>query len=319
MTSNATGATFNTWYNAYAAGRGIWKWDQALVAYQRHMGRYTGSAVSILEIGVQSGGSIDMYKAVLGASCHYYGMDINPKCTSYQDASTTIAILDQGDATQWVHFFTNVAPSVDILVDDGGHQAFQMLTTLTSAFPHVNPGGVHLIEDIHGQNEDYLTNLFNPAATFLASQAANIASIHIYPFVFAVQKLGGSYAPPLKVAAAATYGDITTLVAALPSHLGQVVELSNPAWGSHHTADALMTFFKTFNDLHQGTVTPSPEGCFSDAVAFPQCTMLVTDNHMQSLITSVDIYPTYTQVNVASAPPSIYAARKGTVWIPYSG
>jgi hypothetical protein len=308
---------FQEWYGAYTQGRGIWKWDQALVAYQRFMSRYTGQPVSLLEIGVQSGGSIDMYKAVLGAGCHYYCMDINPKCSSYQDATTTIAILDQGDAAQWTHFFTNVVGNVDVLVDDGGHQAFQMTTTMTSAFPHVNAGGVHLIEDIHGQNGDYLTGMFNPVATFLAGQGAAVASVHIYPFVLVVQKSGGTYAPPPKTAAAATFADIATMIAALPSHLGQVVELANPAWGSHHTGDALMNMFKTFYDLHQGAVTPVPAGCFSDAVKFPQCTMQVQNNHLQSLVSAVDIYPTYTQVHVAAAPPGIFASRKGTVWIPY--
>lgn len=313
------GQTFVDWYNAYSSGRGVWKWHQALEAYQIHMGRFAGQKVSVLEIGVQSGGSIDMYKTVLGGQCHYYGMDINPKCTQFADQMSTISILDQGNAAHWSHFFTNIVKEVDIIVDDGGHQAFQMLTTLQQGFPHLRPGGVHLIEDIHGQNENYIPGLFNPAADFLAAQGGQVASVHIYPFVMVAQKTGGSYVAPALSPAIATVDTFEKLFAALPYHRGKILQLQTSVWPSLLSADSLKGFFSNFYQLHTGSVTSLPVGCFSDGDKFPECTMHVTNTQLQSLVTRVDIYASVAQIHVAAAAPSIYAKRRGNVWIPYKG
>lgn len=321
--SNATNVTLATklqtfmqWYDGYSSGLGIWKWQQALMAYQRHFARYANYDVKLLEVGVQSGGSIAMYRAALGAKCHYYGMDINPKCTQFDNPFTTIAILDQGQEAHWNHYWANVVPNVDILIDDGGHQGFQMLTTLRQ-LPHIAPGGVHLIEDIHGTNENYMTSLFNPGADFLASQGDQVAAVHIYPFVMVVQKAGGSYVPPPPAVAAVTVATVDQLMQTLPHYRGQTVRLANPTWETMLSANGLKNFFNTFYTLHEGHVDPQPAGCFNDAVKFPQCTMYVTNTELQSLVSGVDIYPTYVHVHVAATPPTIYATRRGTIWIPY--
>lgn len=319
FTRSAKKQTFVDWYNAYATGRGIWKWHQALEAYQRHFGRFAGGPVALLEIGVQSGGSIDMYKAVLGAQCHYYGMDINKNCKKFADPQTTISILDQGNAAHWSQFFTTVVSQVDIIIDDGGHQAFQMLTTLKEGFPHIKPGGVHLIEDIHGQNENYVPGLFEPAADFLQGQGVLVSSVHIYPFMLVVQKAGGSYVPPALSTPAVTVDTFEKVLAALPHHPGKTIMLKTSVWKSLLSAAGLKGFFNTFYALHQGTSSSSPNGCFSDGEKFPECTMHVANTQLQSQVTAVDIFPEFALIHVAPAAPTIYAARKGTEWIPYSG
>jgi len=319
--NTSKGPTFVGWYDAYSSGRGIWKWKNALEAYQTHFERYQTEATkfSIIEIGVQSGGSIDMFKAVLGANCHYYGCDINPKCTNFADAAATITIMDQGDANHWLNFYATVVPTVDMIVDDGGHQPHQMLTTLQQSFAHINPGGVHLVEDIHGQNGDYDTNFFGPAGDFLGAYIEEVGSVHLYPFVLVVQKVGGSYVRPAAIAPAATFDTVEGLVAAMPSHLGKVLQLKNTAWPPLTGALGLKALFTAFYELHGGQVTPYPANCFDDTVSTPDCTMYVSNTALQSLVTKVDIFNDYCQVFVAAAPPQILATRKGTDWIPYEG
>jgi len=311
--------TFVGWYDAYTSGRGIWKWKNALDAYQVHFARFQGSPVALVEIGVQSGGSINMFKEVLGANCHYYGCDINPKCNNFADGLATITIMDQGDPAAWVNFYAAVVKTVDIIVDDGGHQPYQMLTTLQSSFAHINPGGVHLVEDIHGMNGDYNAGFFGPAATFLAAHVGQVASVHMYPFVLAVQKAGGSYVAPAPGAAAATFDSVEALVAALPNHLGQALHLKNAAWPTLLSAVGMQALFTAFYEVNGGKVTPQPANCFEDAIKTPECTMYVANTPLQNLVSSVNIYPTHAEIFVAAAPPSIHATRKGTEWIPYSG
>jgi len=314
-------ATFTGWYDAYNTGKGIWKWHNALQAYQTHFARFQTNTVkfSLVEIGVQSGGSIKMFQEVLGPNCHYYGCDINPKCNNFANPLATITIMDQGDANQWTNFYAKVVPMVDMIVDDGGHQPYQMLVTLQQSFAHLNAGGVHLIEDIHGVNGDYMQGLFNPAGDMLGASVSHVAAVHLYPFVMVVQKSGGTYVQPSPTTPAATFDSVEALVGATPQHLGKVLHLKNPAWPSLLTAVGLKSLFLAFYELHGGKVTPHPPNCFEDAIATPDCTMYVTNTALQNLVTSVNIYPGHAEVFVAAAPPSIYATRRGTEWIPYSG
>merc|ERR1719159_1413126 len=98
--------TFPGFYNSHTTGRGIWKWSNSLDVYQRHFAPMAGQAgLSLGEVGVQSGGSILMWKAVLGAQLKVYGFDINPNCKQFADATTTITIGDQGDVKMWESFF----------------------------------------------------------------------------------------------------------------------------------------------------------------------------------------------------------------------
>jgi len=77
-------------------------------------------------------------------------------------------------------------------------QAHQMLTTIQQVLPHMNSGGFFLTEDIHGQNDDYLSKFFHPAADQIAWQASSsrVSSVHLYPFVLGVQITGGSEITP---------------------------------------------------------------------------------------------------------------------------
>lgn len=308
-----TAPTFLGWYNDHAAGPGIWKWSNALAAYQHHLAPMMQKPVSVLEVGVQSGGSVSMWQTVMGAQCHYYGMDINDKCTSFTGSMSTIFIGDQGQVADWSRFFSTVVGALDVVVDDGGHLGYQMVTTLQQVFPHLNPGGVHAVEDIHNQNGDYMTHFFNPAADFIASQATSVASVHIYPYLLMVQKT--SSVAQTEEQASVAVSTIPELMAAMPNNRGKTIRLANPQWGSFHTADALKNIFGTFNELHGGKIVQEPAGCHS--VEHGACTMRVEDSSLQALVFGVHIYPSATLVEVAQQPPVIEAVRKGDVWIPY--
>jgi len=255
-----------------------------------------------------------MYRAVL-PQAHYYGMDINKNCLQFQDMQTTIYMGDQGSVQTWSHFFSAVTPVLDICIDDGGHQAHQMLTTLQQVLPHMNPGGFFLTEDIHGVNDDYLQKFFIPAAQTIAG-TKTLQSVHLYPFILGLQMV--SQTAPTFPQATAWVSDIPSLIAALPQNLGGTICLQNSAWGSFVAADALMNFFGTFYDLNGGVVREEPPKCHN-LDDTNQCAMLATNTHLQNLVKGVHIYQNSLFVEVHASPPSIAAYRKGEVWIPYNG
>lgn len=309
----AVAPTFQDYYEQHT-GRGVWKWNVALDAYQRHFNSFASKAGSMLEIGVQSGGSINMYHAVL-PNLYYYGMDINRNCEAFKDATTTIYLGDQASVPGWLHFFSAVATQgLDICIDDGGHQAHQMLATIQQVLPHMNQGGFFLTEDIHGVNDDYLSKFFHPAADAIGFSHL-VDSVHLYPFVLGVQMVPGVWQPP---AAVATYSTFADLMKSLPQHLGTAVKLENSAWGANWlTADALKNFFNTFYNIYEGVVRQEPEHCHNGMA--DTCAMIVTNTEQQNLVKGVHIYKTHAIVEVHAAPPVIAAYRKGSQWIAYNG
>ncbi len=188
-------------------GPGIWKWNHYFDIYDRHFSRFRGREVHVLEIGIYSGGSLELWRNYFGQNCHIYGIDIEPACMAYEGDSVRVFIGDQGDRAFWKQF-RQAVPTLDIVVDDGGHLPEQQIVTIEELLPYLRPGGVYLCEDRHGKQNGFAAyvygmswninaidqiqeNFENPERRLLckasALQAA-IKSIHLYPFVTVIEK-----------------------------------------------------------------------------------------------------------------------------------
>lgn len=183
-------------------GPGIWKWRHYLDIYHRHLSKFIGRHVEVVEVGVYSGGSLRMWKQYFGSGCRISGVDIQEACRAYEDASTTIYIGDQADRAFWQRFREHV-PVVDVLIDDGGHRPEEQMVTLEEMLPHLRPGGVYICEDIHGAGNRFASfahslagnlNAFvnDPSPESLAaiptSFQAAVGSVHLYPFAVVIEK-----------------------------------------------------------------------------------------------------------------------------------
>ena len=102
-----------------------------------------------MEIGVQSGGSLDLWRHYFGDKLFLYGIDINPYAKILFDdpPHTKIFVGDQENRTFWAEVRSNV-PRIDILLDDGGHTAQQQITTFEEMYDFVSQNGIYMIEDV---------------------------------------------------------------------------------------------------------------------------------------------------------------------------
>ncbi len=200
-----SGGALRAHFDAHREGPGIWKWLHYFDIYERHLKRFVGREVRILEVGVYSGGSLDMWHAYFGPHCHVYGVDIEPACVAYAKERTHVLIGDQADRSFWRRVREEV-PRFDIVIDDGGHEPEQQIVTLEELVPHMNPGGVYLCEDIVGHNNEFatyalaLTKALNEASTLQRAESgleasiaptpfqAEVHSIHFYPLVCVIEK-----------------------------------------------------------------------------------------------------------------------------------
>jgi len=144
--------------------RGMTKPIHFLEAYLPHFAEMRERGrVRLLEIGVFSGGSLEMYRQFFtGTDLHIVGVDIDADCRDFAAADTRIELGDQEDRGFWRRFKGQHEP-FDVIVDDGGHTCEQQIVTFESMFDMVTPGGVYIIEDIggstHGRFLAYVTGL----------------------------------------------------------------------------------------------------------------------------------------------------------------
>ncbi len=181
-------------------GSDLWKCRHYFPIYERNLSKFRGKEVHILEIGIFSGGSLDMWHAYFGDKSHVYGVDIEPVCRAYEADRTKIFIGDQVNSKFWEYVIRHV-PRLDIVIDDRGHKSFQQIATLEAVLPHLSPGGVFLCEDIHDSFNTfhaYIRGLsrnlhtMRPTGEELVVNAVefqrSIDSIHSYPFVTVIEK-----------------------------------------------------------------------------------------------------------------------------------
>lgn len=129
-------------------GRLMHKWLHYFEIYERHLERFRGKEVHMLEIGVFHGGSVQMWKEYLGPRAHIYGVDIMPRAKELEEDRVKIFIGDQSDPA-FLASLREQIPRVDILLDDGGHTMQQQIVTFLQLFHHVKDDGVYLCEDLH--------------------------------------------------------------------------------------------------------------------------------------------------------------------------
>jgi len=159
---NASAGRLERYFDAHRTGAGIWKWRHYFPIYERHFSKFRGTDFHFLEIGIYSGGSLCMWRDYFGPAAHIYGVDIQPDCKVYETDRTKIFIGDQSDPSFWEEFRSRV-PTLDVVVDDGGHTFHQQAISFEQLLPHLRSGGVYLCEDVAGED--------NPFAAFIAGMA----------------------------------------------------------------------------------------------------------------------------------------------------
>lgn len=137
------------------------KWIPYFDVYEKHFSKFVNKAPVIVEVGVQGGGSLQMWRKYFGADAKIYGIDIDPRIHEHQphyDENIQLFVGDQESPEFWYQFLKQV-PEIDIFIDDGGHSMGQQIVTVSEVFPHIKMGGVFLCEDTH---TSYYSGLTNP-------------------------------------------------------------------------------------------------------------------------------------------------------------
>ena len=146
------------------SGKVSLKWELYLKEYDRVLREYQDSPVNILEIGVQNGGSLEVWSQYFRNAKLIVGVDIDDKCQSlvYSDSRIQVIIGDccQQDVLEKI---TGQAATFDLVFDDGSHQSADIIKAFLLYFPNLSVDGLYIIEDLHCSYwENYQGGLFDP-------------------------------------------------------------------------------------------------------------------------------------------------------------
>jgi hypothetical protein len=121
-------------------GRQIDKWSHYLDIYEKHFARFRGKSPRVLEIGVDHGGSLQLWKRYFGHGAEIIGVDV-VDYRLFKEEQINVYKYDQKDPS-----ICSLGP-FDIVIDDGSHVREDQEISFANLWPRCR--GVYLIEDCH--------------------------------------------------------------------------------------------------------------------------------------------------------------------------
>jgi SAM-dependent methyltransferase len=126
------------------------KWEQYLGIYQGEMERFiaAGKPVRLLEIGVQNGGSLEVWSKFFPPGSAITGIDIEPAVADLKFAGNVRAFVADVNDMEKVEGCIGTGP-FDIIIDDGSHTSPDVIAAFKYLFSKLAPGGKYFAEDLH--------------------------------------------------------------------------------------------------------------------------------------------------------------------------
>ena len=117
-----------------------------------------------MEIGVQNGGSLEIWAKYFAQADLVLGCDINEACGNleFEDSRISVVVGDVNhDETQ--ARISAASSEFGFIIDDGSHTSGDIIRTFASLFPLVAVGGCYIVEDLHCSYwDEFDGGLFHP-------------------------------------------------------------------------------------------------------------------------------------------------------------
>ena len=128
------------------------RWSSYTQVYENFLASKKEATTAILEVGVQNGGSLEIWAKYFPSADRIVGLDINDKIRSvhFQDARIEALVLDATkDEAKSILVQKFGSKSFDLIIDDGSHISGHILRTLENFWELLSDNGVYIIEDLH--------------------------------------------------------------------------------------------------------------------------------------------------------------------------
>lgn len=138
-----------SFYNSHE-GKITDKWTSCIHHYDDVFKSWRKKPVRLLEIGIQNGGSLEIWAQYFTEGLLFVGCDINPRCgqLTFNDPRIAMIICDicTDEAKEKIKAY---APAYDLIIDDGSHHSGHIIEAFARYFPLLEDGGLYIVEDLH--------------------------------------------------------------------------------------------------------------------------------------------------------------------------
>lgn len=124
----------------------IFKDKHYFEVYDFHFKPFLNKKINLLEIGVNNGGSLWMWKEYFKNSI-VSGIDINSECKQWEGIDVNVYIGNQNDI-EFLRRVIDQRGEFDIIIDDGSHMMKDQIFSFNILFEALKDGGIYVIEDL---------------------------------------------------------------------------------------------------------------------------------------------------------------------------
>ncbi|WP_158273290.1 class I SAM-dependent methyltransferase [Limnohabitans sp. WS1] len=143
------------------------KWSLYVREYARLFEPYRDQPICLLEIGVQNGGSLEVWSDYFAQARVLVGCDIDEGCRNLTYADSRVHVV-VGDAStvETRDQILSISATFDIIIDDGSHTASDIVKSFALYFERLSEGGLYIVEDLHCSYwQNYQGGLHNPLSS----------------------------------------------------------------------------------------------------------------------------------------------------------
>ena len=126
------------------------RWSAYLTLYEHVFSSWRNRPLRLLEIGVQNGGSLEIWRRYFPNAKLLVGCDVDLRCAELGFVDPQIRVV-VGDACtdETERRLAACSPEWDIIIDDGSHQSRHIINAFSRYFPRLSLGGIYVAEDLH--------------------------------------------------------------------------------------------------------------------------------------------------------------------------
>ena len=182
---------FHAWSTSISkSDPGLQKWNHFFEVYEKHLTRFRGKALVVLECGIFAGGSLRMWRSFFGEEATLFGADLIAG-TKHYEQNPEFGRPDRifiGDLLNETHLRSVLNSTrngtFDVFLDDCAHAPRHQIRLMQAVLPHMAPGGIYMVEDVESDRifwqGDGRTNLQAYVYSLLIDplQKGNINQLH---------------------------------------------------------------------------------------------------------------------------------------------
>jgi hypothetical protein len=126
------------------------KWSSYLEIYWQLFAPIRENDFDLLEIGIQNGGSLEIWAKLFPNAKNLIGFDVHPKCKdlTFTDPRIKVYVEDAAE-TKAGNLVREMSSNLGVVIDDGSHVSKDIIRSFLIFFPQLKPGGIYVIEDLH--------------------------------------------------------------------------------------------------------------------------------------------------------------------------